>query len=283
MKQVLDNDSDVPILIRSTIPVGFTNEVQAKLGSKNIIFSPEFLREGSALEDNLYPSRIVIGEDSQIGKSIGQFLKSFAMNDPKCSEEAESVKLFANAYLALRVAFFNELDSYTMKFGIGTKKVISAVCADPRIAEGYNNPSFGYGGYCLPKDSKQLLKNYASVPQNIIGAIVDANTSRKDAIAEDILQREPECIGIYRLIMKEDSDNIRESSIQGVMKRLKAKGSQVIVFEPLINESEFFGSKVFSDLAAFKEAASLIVTNRMHSDLADVGYKVYTRDLFSEN
>ena len=285
--QILDNDSDVPILIKSTIPVGFTTEVQAKFGSNNIIFSPEFLREGNALKDNLYPSRIVVGEDSQIGKSIGQLLKSFTVNDPECfymsSEEAESVKLFANAYLALRVAYFNELDSYSMKVGIGAKKIISAVCADPRIGEGYNNPSFGYGGYCLPKDSKQLLANYSSVPQNIIGAIVDANASRKDAIAEDILDLEPECIGIYRLIMKEGSDNFRESSIQGIIKRLNAKGCKIIIFEPLLKEKVFFGSKVYSDINNFKKDSSLIVTNRLHSDLVDVAEKVYTRDLFGEN
>jgi len=198
-------------------------------------------------------------------------------------KEAESVKLFSNTYLALRVAYFNELDSYAMKFGIDTEKVISAVSADSRIGDGYNNPSFGYGGYCLPKDSKQLLANYSSVPQNIIGAIVDANSSRKDAIAEDILKRKPHCIGIYRLLMKESSDNIRESSIQGVMKRLKAKGVKIIVYEPLIKESEFFGSKVYTDLDSFKETASLIVANRKTPDLLDVESKVYTRDLFGEN
>jgi len=287
IQKIVDKDSDIPILIKSTVPVGFCSEVQEKFKSKNIIFSPEFLREGKALEDNLFPSRIVVGGDPNVCKKIGDLLKSFALNDPDCfymmPKEAESVKLFSNTYLALRVAYFNELDSYAMKFGIDTEKVISAVSADSRIGDGYNNPSFGYGGYCLPKDSKQLLANYSSVPQNIIGAIVDANSSRKDAIAEDILKRKPHCIGIYRLLMKESSDNIRESSIQGVMKRLKAKGVKIIVYEPLIKESEFFGSKVYTDLDSFKETASLIVANRKTPDLLDVESKVYTRDLFGEN
>lgn len=287
IKQILDNDSGVPILIKSTVPVGFSAKMQEKFGFNNIIFAPEFLREGTALQDNLYPSRIVVGGDPSICKNIGDLLKSFARNDPECfymtTNEAESVKLFSNTYLALRVAYFNELDSFALEFGIETEKVIRAVSADPRIGEGYNNPSFGYGGYCLPKDSKQLLANYSSVPQNIIGAIVDANSSRKDAIAEDILKREPDCIGIYRLLMKENSDNIRESSIQGIMKRLKAKGMEIIVYEPLIEDSEFFGSKVYTDLNSFKETASLIVTNRRSPDLLDVENKVYTRDLFGEN
>jgi len=287
ISQLIDNDSNIPILIKSTIPVGFTSEIKAKLKSKNIIFSPEFLREGQALEDNLLPSRIVIGGNTALAKSIGNLLKSFALNKPECfymsSKDAESVKLFSNAYLALRVAYFNELDSYAMKFNIDSAQVINAVCSDPRIGKGYNNPSFGYGGYCLPKDSKQLLANYSAVPQNIIGAIVDANSSRKDAIAEDIINREPQCVGIYRLTMKEGSDNIRQSSIQGIMKRIKAKGIKVIVFEPLIDETEFFGSNLLLDLNQFKQESSIIVANRMHSDLIDVVHKVYTRDIFSEN
>ena len=287
VKQLVDNDYSIPILIKSTVPVGFSSEMQEKFGCNSIIFSPEFLREGKALHDNIYPSRIVVGGDPAICKNIGNLLKSYAKNGPDCfymtTKEAESVKLFSNTYLALRVAYFNELDSFALEFGINTEKVIRGVCADSRIGEGYNNPSFGYGGYCLPKDSKQLLANYSSVPQNIISAIVDANSSRKDAIAEDILKREPDCIGIYRLLMKESSDNIRESSIQGVMKRLKAKGIEIIVYEPLIEESEFFGSKVYTDLNSFKKTASLIVTNRMAPDLSDVEDKVYTRDLFGEN
>ena len=287
LKTLNNNDPDTPILIKSTVPVGFTSRIKLILEAKNIIFSPEFLREGSALEDNIYPSRIVVGEDSDLGKQVGSMLIKFTKNSPECflmsSEEAESVKLFSNAYLALRVAYFNELDSYSMKFGISAEKVITAVCSDPRIGEGYNNPSFGYGGYCLPKDSKQLLANYSQVPQNIIGAIVDANGSRKDVIASDILELNPECIGIYRLVMKEGSENIRQSSIQGVMKRLKAKGLNVIVYEPLIEENTFFGSIVYKDINEFKEKSSVIVTNRLHPDLSDVNHKIYTRDIFKEN
>ena len=284
---ISSQDEDIPILIKSTVPVGFTEEIKAKLGKENIIFSPEFLREGSALKDNLFPSRIVIGEDSEVSRRIGGLLKSFAKNIPECfymdSKEAESVKLFSNSYLALRVAYFNELDTYAMRFKLDTEKVINGVCSDPRIGEGYNNPSFGYGGYCLPKDSKQLLANYSNVPQNLISAIVDSNSSRKDAIAEDILKRNPKIIGIYRLIMKENSDNIRESSIQGIMKRIKAKGKKVIIFEPLLDDNVFFGSEVYSSLDNFKSDSSMIITNRIDSNLSDVEEKVYSRDIFKNN
>ena len=284
---ISSQDEDIPILIKSTVPVGFTEEIKAKLGKENIIFSPEFLREGSALKDNLFPSRIVIGEDSEVSRRIGGLLKYFAKNIPECfymdSKEAESVKLFSNSYLALRVAYFNELDTYAMRFKLDTEKVINGVCSDPRIGEGYNNPSFGYGGYCLPKDSKQLLANYSNVPQNLISAIVDSNSSRKDAIAEDILKRNPKIIGIYRLIMKENSDNIRESSIQGIMKRIKAKGKKVIIFEPLLDDNVFFGSEVYSSLDNFKSDSSMIITNRIDSNLSDVEEKVYSRDIFKNN
>ncbi|MDC0064465.1 nucleotide sugar dehydrogenase [Gammaproteobacteria bacterium] len=288
IQMIIAADDDTPILIKSTVPVGFTSGLRSLHNKENIIFSPEFLRESRALFDNLNPSRIVIGDKSDLGIAIGELLMSFAQNEPECffmnPEEAESVKLFSNAYLALRVAYFNELDSYTMKYGIDTKNIISAVCSDPRIGEGYNNPSFGYGGYCLPKDSKQLLANYSSIPQNIIGAIVDANSSRKDVIAEDILEKKPESIGIYRLVMKEGSDNIRESSIQGVIKRLKAKGSKVLIYEPILaNDEHFFRSKIENNLEKFKKESSIIVANRDHPDLHDVSEKVYSRDLFGEN
>lgn len=285
--RIVTADKDTPILIKSTVPVGFTSGLRSFHDKENIIFSPEFLRESKALFDNLNPSRIVVGDNSDQGIAIGELLASFAENEPECffmnSEEAESVKLFSNAYLALRVAYFNELDSYTMKHGISTKNIISAVCSDPRIGDGYNNPSFGYGGYCLPKDSKQLLANYSQVPQNIISAIVKANSSRKDVIANEIIESEHKSIGVYRLVMKEGSGNIRNSSIQGVIKRLKAKGLEVIIFEPLLKEKTFFGSKVLNDLPKFKESVSIIISNRMHPDLSDVEDKVFSRDLFGEN
>lgn len=281
------NDPEIPILIKSTIPVGFIAKMRGKFPEIRILFSPEFLREGHAIEDNLYPSRIVIGDNSNLAKKISELFKQIAINDPMCffltPEEAESVKLFANSYLALRIAYFNELDSYALNLDLDTEKIISAVCADPRIGQGYNNPSFGYGGYCLPKDTKQLLANYDSVPQNIIGAIVDANVSRKDYIADDIIKKDPDCVGIYRLIMKEGSDNIRSSSVQGIMKRIKAKGVKVIVYEPLIKEDHFFGSQILKNLKEFKDSSALIVANRMHDDLVDVADKVYTRDLYGEN
>ena len=287
LQKISKNDPQIPIVIKSTVDVGFTSKIKHKTNNENIIFSPEFLREGNALRDNLYPSRIVIGNETQLGQSIGDLFKSFSKNHPECyymsSDEAESVKLFSNAFLALRVAYFNELDSYCINLGIDTRRIIEAVCADSRIGNGYNNPSFGYGGYCLPKDTKQLLANYASVPQNIISAIVDANSSRKDFIASDILKSHPDCVGVFRMIMKDGSDNIRESSIQGVIKRLKAKGIKVIIYEPLISEKEYFGSEIFSNLEVFKSNATLIIANRMHPDLSDVEAKVYTRDLFGEN
>ena len=287
IEEIVAKDPGIPILIKSTVPVGFTEKIKNKLNVKNIFFSPEFLREGRALQDNISPSRIVIGDEGSVGKEIGNLFLKFSLNEPPVffmeSLEAESVKLFSNAYLALRVAYFNELDSYSLNFGLNTKKVINAVCEDPRIGGGYNNPSFGYGGYCLPKDSKQLLANYSSIPQNIIGAIVEANSSRKDVIAQDILKLNPSTVGIYRLIMKSDSDNIRESSIQGIMKRLKAKGLEIIVYEPLIQERKFFGSKVYKNLNEFKQDSTLILTNRSDDSLNDVEDKIYTRDLFGDN
>ena len=287
IQEIMSSDPNNTILIKSTVPVGFTSRMQAKHNTKKIVFSPEFLREGKALKDNLYPSRIVIGDTTELGKSIAKLLQSLAKSNPECffmmSTEAESVKLFSNSYLALRVAYFNELDTYSMELNLNTEEIIKAVCADPRIGQGYNNPSFGYGGYCLPKDSKQLLANYSNVPQNIIGAIVDSNSSRKDFIANDIIKKDIQVIGIYRLIMKENSDNIRESSIQGIMKRLKAKGKEVIIYEPLLCEEEFFGSIIYKDLNKFKSDSSLIVTNRLDSNLADVKDKIYSRDIFEEN
>ncbi len=287
IEKIIFHDPGVPILIKSTIPVGFTRKINSHYKESKVIFSPEFLREGKALVDNLHPSRIVIGEESELGKKIGELFYEFSLNEPEVffmnSDEAESVKLFSNSYLAMRVAYFNELDSYAMLAGIDSSKVIQAVSADPRISNGYNNPSFGYGGYCLPKDSKQLLANYASVPQNIIGAIVAANSSRKDVIASDILSMNKQSIGIYRLVMKEGSDNIRQSSIQGVMKRLKAKGRNVIVYEPLLKEDSFYGSKVYRNLDEFVTDCDLIVANRMSKELDQYASIIYTRDVFREN
>jgi len=285
--EIINNDKSVPVLIKSTVQVGFTEEFSKKYNQNKVIFSPEFLREGTSLDDNLHPSRIVIGDQTPLGKKIGNLLAEFAHNSPRIfymsSSEAESVKLFSNSYLALRVAYFNELDTYAMEYGLDTLNIIQAVSADPRIGEIYNNPSFGYGGYCLPKDSKQLLANYDSVPQNVISAIVEANASRKDVIANDILSKNVDCVGIYRLAMKEGSDNIRESSIQGVMKRIKAKGVRVVVYEPMLDQKDFFGSKIYKDFDDFIADSSLIVANRMHDDLQNVAHKVYTRDIFQEN